>query len=104
MRLISEYLKARTAATGGKNTPNCQLSDEQIHIWLQHLVMGMQLPGFFIYLNCFCPHSIAYIEFKTEAEAEKMLEEAQGADVQGRSIMVDFVGEKSQKGAKVSGN
>lgn len=47
--------------------------------------------------------SIAYIEFKTEAEAEKMLEEAQGADVQGRSIMVDFVGEKSQKGAKVAG-
>lgn len=32
-----------------------------------------------------------------------MLEEAQGADVQGRSIMVDFVGEKSQKGAKVGG-
>ncbi|XP_070687973.1 nucleolin [Pempheris klunzingeri] len=46
---------------------------------------------------------IAYIEFKTEAEAEKMLEEAQGADVQGRSIMVDYVGEKSQKGAKVAG-
>lgn len=47
--------------------------------------------------------SIAYIEFKTEAEAEKMLEEAQGADVQGRAIMVDYVGEKSQKGAKVAG-
>lgn len=47
--------------------------------------------------------SIAYIEFKTEAEAEKMLEEAQGADVQGRSIIIDFVGEKSQKGAKMSG-
>ncbi|KAG7217532.1 hypothetical protein INR49_021459 [Caranx melampygus] len=45
---------------------------------------------------------IAYIEFKTEAEAEKMLEEAQGADVQGRSIIIDFVGEKSQKGAKMS--
>ncbi|XP_026179105.1 nucleolin [Mastacembelus armatus] len=45
---------------------------------------------------------IAYIEFKTEAEAEKMLEEAQGADVQGRSIIVDYVGEKSQKGAKVA--
>ncbi|XP_032381630.1 nucleolin [Etheostoma spectabile] len=45
---------------------------------------------------------IAYIEFKTEAEAEKMLEEAQGADVQGRSIMVDYVGDKSQKGAMVS--
>ena len=47
--------------------------------------------------------SIAYIEFKTEAEAEKMLEEAQGADVQGRAIMVDYVGEKSQKGARMSG-
>ncbi|XP_037553968.1 nucleolin [Nematolebias whitei] len=45
---------------------------------------------------------IAYIEFKSEAEAEKMLEETQGADVQGRSIMVDYVGEKSQKGARVS--
>ncbi|XP_078114900.1 nucleolin [Sander vitreus] len=45
---------------------------------------------------------IAYIEFKTEAEAEKMLEEAQGADVQGRSIMVDYVGDKSQKGAMVA--
>lgn len=56
------------------------------------------------YLDFFCPGSIAYIEFKTEAEAEKMLEEAQGADVQGRSIMVDFVGEKSQKGGKVPGN
>lgn len=48
--------------------------------------------------------SIAYIEFKSEAEAEKMLEETQGTDVQGRSIMVDFVGDKSQKGGKVSGN
>uniref|UniRef100_A0A3P8WAE9 Nucleolin n=1 Tax=Cynoglossus semilaevis TaxID=244447 RepID=A0A3P8WAE9_CYNSE len=46
---------------------------------------------------------IAYIEFKTEAEADKMLEEAQGSDVQGRAIMVDYVGEKSQRGAKVSG-
>ncbi|XP_074490672.1 nucleolin [Sebastes fasciatus] len=45
---------------------------------------------------------IAYIEFKSEAEAEKMLEEAQGADVQGRSIMVDYVGDKSQKGAGVA--
>lgn len=47
--------------------------------------------------------SIAYIEFKTEAEADKMLEEAQGADVQGRSIMVDYVGDKSQKGAMGGG-
>lgn len=48
-------------------------------------------------------YSIAYIEFKSEADAEKMLEEAQGLDVQGRSIIVDFVGEKSQKGAKGAG-
>uniref|UniRef100_A0AAR2J2R4 Nucleolin n=1 Tax=Pygocentrus nattereri TaxID=42514 RepID=A0AAR2J2R4_PYGNA len=40
---------------------------------------------------------IAYIEFKTEAIAEKMLEETQGTDVQGRSIMVDFTGAKSQQ-------
>nr|XP_057928751.1 nucleolin isoform X2 [Doryrhamphus excisus] len=43
---------------------------------------------------------IAYIEFKTEAEAEKMLEETQGSDLHGRSIIVDFVGEKSRQGAK----
>ncbi|XP_061831991.1 nucleolin isoform X1 [Nerophis lumbriciformis] len=42
---------------------------------------------------------IAYLEFKTEAEADKTLEEAQGSDVQGRSIILDFVGEKSQKAA-----
>lgn len=53
--------------------------------------------------NLFVLHRIAYVEFKTEADAEKMLEEAQGADVQGRSIVVDYVGEKSQRGAKVSG-
>lgn len=51
----------------------------------------------------FFVYSIAYIEFKSEAVAEKMLEQAQGADVQGRSIIVDFVGEKSQKGGKMAG-
>jgi len=40
---------------------------------------------------------IAYIEFKSEEQAEKYLEQAQGADVQGRSILVDFVGSKSQQ-------
>lgn len=44
------------------------------------------------------------MEFKTEAIAEKMLEEAQGADVQGRSIIVDFTGGKSQKGSWSAGN
>ncbi|XP_041751644.1 nucleolin-like [Coregonus clupeaformis] len=40
---------------------------------------------------------IAYIEFKTEATAEKVLEEKQGTDVQGRVIVIDFLGEKSQQ-------
>lgn len=74
-----------------------------IYIQLTNILVGtilllFQTNNLFFYCN-----SIAYIEFKTEAEAEKMLEEAQGADVQGRSIMVDYVGEKSQKGAKVAG-
>ncbi|XP_062306063.1 nucleolin isoform X2 [Osmerus eperlanus] len=43
---------------------------------------------------------IAYVEFKTEAIADKMLEEAQGAEVQGRSIIVDYTGDKSQKGGR----
>ncbi len=61
-------------------------------------------PAIHMQLCClFSWNSIAYVEFKTEAEAEKMLAEAQGADVQGRSIMVDYVGEKSNKGAKVAG-
>lgn len=52
----------------------------------------------------FLPHDrIAYVEFKTEAIAEKMLEEAQGADIQGRCIIVDFTGQKSQKGGKAPG-
>ncbi len=45
-------------------------------------------------------YRIAYLEFKTEAIAEKALDEAQGTDVQGRSIIVDFTGEKSQKGSR----
>lgn len=61
-----------------------------------HYIFGLQ-SIFFSF------HSIAYIEFKTEAEAEKMLEEAQGAELQGRSIIVDYVGDKSQKGARPSG-
>ncbi|XP_077463561.1 nucleolin isoform X2 [Stigmatopora argus] len=41
---------------------------------------------------------IGYLEFKSEAEAEKILEASQGLDIQGRSILLDFVGEKSHKG------
>ncbi len=40
------------------------------------------------------------MEFKSEAIAEKAMEEAQGADVQGRSIIIDFTGDKSQKGGR----
>lgn len=47
--------------------------------------------------------SIAYIEFKTEEEADRMLEVSQGAEVQGRTITVDFVGDKSQRGKTGSG-
>lgn len=42
-------------------------------------------------------NSIAFIEFKSEAIAEKMMEEAQGSEIQGRSIMLDFIGEKSRQ-------
>ncbi|XP_056304560.1 nucleolin isoform X2 [Danio aesculapii] len=45
---------------------------------------------------------IAYIEFKTEAIAEKALEEAQGSDVQGRSIIIDFTGDKSRQGGRAA--
>ncbi|XP_031430982.1 nucleolin isoform X2 [Clupea harengus] len=43
---------------------------------------------------------IAFIEFKSEAIAEKVMEEAQGSEVQGRSIMLDFIGDKSKQGGK----
>uniref|UniRef100_A0A8C2ANN3 Nucleolin n=1 Tax=Cyprinus carpio TaxID=7962 RepID=A0A8C2ANN3_CYPCA len=46
---------------------------------------------------------IAYLEFKSEAIAEKTMEEAQGSDVQGRSIIIDFTGEKSRQGSRTVG-
>lgn len=46
---------------------------------------------------------IAYVEFATEAVAEKMIEEAQGADVQGRSIIIDYTGEKRGQGGRAPG-
>ncbi|XP_072264424.1 nucleolin isoform X2 [Pyxicephalus adspersus] len=39
---------------------------------------------------------IAYVEFNTEAEADKAIEEKQGTEVEGRSIFMDYTGEKSQ--------
>ncbi|NXU49245.1 NUCL protein, partial [Turnix velox] len=38
---------------------------------------------------------MAYIEFKTEADANSALEEKQGSEIDGRAMVIDFVGEKS---------
>ncbi|NXN98229.1 NUCL protein, partial [Rhinopomastus cyanomelas] len=40
---------------------------------------------------------MAYIEFKTEAEADKALEEKQGTEIDGRAMVIDFTGEKSNQ-------
>ncbi|XP_053930731.1 nucleolin [Cuculus canorus] len=40
---------------------------------------------------------MAYIEFKTEAEANKALEEKQGTEIDGRTMVIDFTGEKSHQ-------
>ncbi|NXY85204.1 NUCL protein, partial [Alcedo cyanopectus] len=40
---------------------------------------------------------MAYIEFKTEADANKALEEKQGAEIDGRAMVIDFTGEKSHQ-------
>ena len=47
-------------------------------------------------LNVFTFCRIAYIEFKTEADAEKTLEEKQGTEIDGRSISLYYTGEKGQ--------
>ena len=39
---------------------------------------------------------IAYIEFKTEGDAEKTLEEKQGTEIDGQSISLYYTGEKGQ--------
>ncbi|CAH2248194.1 nucleolin isoform X1 [Pelobates cultripes] len=39
---------------------------------------------------------IAYVEFGSEAEADKALEEKQGTEIDGRAIFLDFTGDKSQ--------
>ncbi|XP_005997412.1 nucleolin isoform X2 [Latimeria chalumnae] len=42
---------------------------------------------------------IAYIEFETEADADEAMDEKQGAEVDGRAVIVDFTGKKSRKGS-----
>lgn len=49
-------------------------------------------------------HSIAFVEFKTEAIAEEFLKSKQGAKIQDRVLIVESVGEKSSyKPNKASG-
>ncbi|XP_062987849.1 nucleolin isoform X2 [Elgaria multicarinata webbii] len=45
----------------------------------------------------------AYIEFKSEADAEKALEEKQGMEIEGRAIVIDYTGEKSQQDSRKAG-
>ncbi|NWW84401.1 NUCL protein, partial [Rhynochetos jubatus] len=40
---------------------------------------------------------MAYVEFKTEAEANKAMEEKQGTEIDGRAMVIDFTGEKSHQ-------
>ncbi|NWU98896.1 NUCL protein, partial [Upupa epops] len=40
---------------------------------------------------------MAYIEFKSETEADKALEEKQGTEIDGRAMIIDFTGEKSHQ-------
>ncbi|XP_010171066.2 nucleolin, partial [Antrostomus carolinensis] len=40
---------------------------------------------------------MAYVEFKTEAEANKALEEKRGTEIDGRAMVIDFTGEKSHQ-------
>ncbi|KAM4041235.1 nucleolin [Anomaloglossus baeobatrachus] len=39
---------------------------------------------------------IAYIEFNTEGEADKAIEELQGSEIEGRAMVIDFTGDKRQ--------
>lgn len=36
------------------------------------------------------------MEFNTEADADKAIEEKQGTEIEGRSLFIDYNGEKSQ--------
>lgn len=75
-----------------------------MNCWLSFIIIT-QFLFFKEYVPCFCFvfYSIAYVEFKTEADAERTMEETQGSEVQGRSIIIDYTGEKSHMGARASG-
>ncbi|XP_040284383.1 nucleolin isoform X6 [Bufo bufo] len=43
---------------------------------------------------------IAYVEFNTEAEADKAIQEKQGTELEGRSMFIDYTGDKSNSGGR----
>lgn len=85
--LISGYRWAATVLAEGKTKP-----------WLFALLKMRLLSE--CLADVLFGYRIAYLEFKSEAIAEKTMEEAQGSDVQGRSIIIDFTGEKSRQGSR----
>ncbi|XP_029471520.1 nucleolin isoform X1 [Rhinatrema bivittatum] len=89
---IKEHKKERDARTlFVKNLPYSMTAEELKEVFENaidiRLPLGKDGSG----------KGIAYIEFKTEAEAEAALEEKQGAEVEGRAILVDYTGQKSQQ-------
>lgn len=57
------------------------------------MVFGLKSYWYSVYQNC----RIAYIEFKSEADAQKNLEEKQGTEIDGRSVSLYYTGEKGQQ-------
>ncbi|KAM3932094.1 nucleolin isoform 3-T3 [Leptodactylus fuscus] len=39
---------------------------------------------------------VAYVEFNTEADADQAIQDKQGTEIEGRSLFIDYTGEKSQ--------
>ncbi|NXX99214.1 NUCL protein, partial [Centropus bengalensis] len=89
---MKENRKERDARTlFVKNLPYSASEDELREVFenAQEIRMVMNKEG--------NSKGMAYIEFKTEAEANKALEEKQGTEIDGRTIIIDFTGEKSQQ-------
>ncbi|NWR77212.1 NUCL protein, partial [Centropus unirufus] len=89
---MKENRKERDARTlFVKNLPYSATEDELREVFenAQEIRMVMNKEG--------NSKGMAYIEFKTEAEANKALEEKQGTEIDGRTIIIDFTGEKSQQ-------
>lgn len=74
-----------------------------MNCWLSFIIITQFRFFFKSMFHVFVFYSIAYVEFKTEADAERTMEETQGSEVQGRSIIIDYTGEKSHMGARASG-